>query len=197
MDGAYRFSLDISQVVDLGVKVGKEYNEAEIVELEGESQFGKLYARALEYCLIRPRSSREVRDYLWRKTKSIRYKSRSGELKEREGVSEANAESTFNRLVERGYVNDESFARWWVENRNVRKGTSLRKLTAELRAKGIDSAIIEAELQKTSRSEENELQKIIEKKQRRYDDPVKFKQYLVRQGFSYEVVTAALAENDD
>ena len=69
VDSKYRFSLDISQVVSLGVKVGREYSDAELAEIEGESQFGKLYARALEYCLMRPHSAREVRDYLWRKTR--------------------------------------------------------------------------------------------------------------------------------
>lgn len=196
VDGKYRFSLDISQLVDLGVKIGKEYSEDELVELEGESQFGKLYARALEYCLMRPHSSREVRDYLWRKTRSTRYKSRTGELKERAGVSQQIAERVFRRLVEKGYVDDENFARWWVENRNVRKGASARKLAAELRAKGVDEKIIEAQLTQTSRSDEEELQKIIAKKQSRYSDPQKFMQYLVRQGFSYEDVKNALQRDE-
>ncbi len=197
VDGKYRFSLDISQVVDLGVKVGKEYTESELSELENESQFGKLYARALEYCLMRPHSSREVRDYLWRRTKATKYKSRTGEIKEREGVSQETVERIFNRLVEREYVNDETFARWWIENRNVRKGTSLRKLEAELRAKGVDPKIIADELQESPRQDEDELQKVIAKKQNRYDDPQKFKQYLMRQGFSYDAITSALEKSED
>ena len=60
IDGAYRFSLDISQVTDLGVRVGRELDDEELAQLEQESQFGKLYARALEYCLRRPRSVGEV-----------------------------------------------------------------------------------------------------------------------------------------
>ena len=197
VDGKYRFSLDISQVVDLGVKVGKEYTESELSELENESQFGKLYARALEYCLMRPHSSREVHDYLWRRTKATKYKSRTGEIKEREGVSQETVERIFNRLVEREYVNDETFARWWIENRNVRKGTSLRKLEAELRAKGVDPKIIADKLQESPRQDEDELQKVIAKKQNRYDDPQKFKQYLMRQGFSYDAITSALEKSED
>lgn len=71
VDGRYRFSLDIFQVGDR-VKVGKEYGEDELAELETESLFGKLYGRTLEYCLLRPHSIREVRDYLWRKTRDRR-----------------------------------------------------------------------------------------------------------------------------
>jgi regulatory protein len=60
VDGKYRFSLDMFQVIELGIKVGKSYDEAELTTLEEESQFGKLYGRALEYCLMRPHSAREV-----------------------------------------------------------------------------------------------------------------------------------------
>ncbi|HRJ06094.1 MAG TPA: RecX family transcriptional regulator [Candidatus Saccharibacteria bacterium] len=197
VDGKYRFSLDIFQVGDLGVKVGKEYTEEELAELESESEFGKLYARALEYTLSRPHSAKEVRDYLWRKTRDTKVRNKkSGEITTREGVSETSVERTFNRLVERGYVNDEKFAKFWIENRNQTKGTSLRKLTMELRAKGVDQTIISELLQESSRSDESELQKVIAKKQRRYDDEQKFIQYLARQGFSYDDIKSALNESD-
>jgi regulatory protein len=56
VDGKYRFSLDILQVTELGVKIGNDYSEQELAELEDESIYGKLYARALEYTLMRPHS---------------------------------------------------------------------------------------------------------------------------------------------
>lgn len=195
VDGKYRFSLDVFQLGELGIKKGKDYDEAELLEIENESQFGRLYARALEYCLIRPHSVREVKDYLWRKTRSTRYKARDGSIKEREGVSQKNAERTIERLIERGYVNDESFARYWVENRNVTKGTSRRKLIAELRAKGIEASIIEASLQNSSRTDTDELAKVIAKKRSRYADEQKLIAYLARQGFGYDEIKAALAED--
>src|SRR3989344_3448166 len=84
VDGKYRFSLDVFQVGDLGLKTGKEYTEEELDALETESQFGKLYARAMEYCMMRPHSAREVRDYLYRKTRTTKVKSRStGEVSDR------------------------------------------------------------------------------------------------------------------
>ena len=69
VDGKYRFSLDVFQVGELGIKIGREYTDEELTALEDESWFGKLYARAMEYCLTRPRSVKEMRDYLWRKTR--------------------------------------------------------------------------------------------------------------------------------
>lgn len=195
IDGKFRFSLDVFQVGDLGIKVGREYTDKELVELETESQFGKLYARALEYCFMRPHSSREVRDYLYRKTLSRKYKSkRTSELKERPGVSKAVTERVFDRLVEKGYIDDEKFARYWVENRNQRKGMSQRKLRTELAAKGVASDIIEQQLALGERNDQDELRKIIDKKHSRYPDEQKFIQYLARQGFAYDDIKAALSD---
>jgi regulatory protein len=189
VDGAYRFSLDVFQLSDLGIRIGKEYTEDELQELESESQFGKLYARTLEYCLMRPHSAKEVRDYLYRKTRDTRTK--TGGIKK--GVPVEVTERVYQRLVEKGYIDDEKFARFWIENRNLTKGASRRKLIAELRSKGVASSLIERLLESSERSDENELQKIIAKKRARYPDEQKFMQYLARQGFSYDDIKQALA----
>jgi regulatory protein len=197
VDGKYRFSLDVFQVGELGIKIGKEYSEEELVELETESQFGKLYARALEYTMLRPHSEREVKDYLWRKTRSTKYRSRTGEIKDRAGVSQEIADRVFVRLVEKGYLDDEKFTRWWVENRNQIKGVSKRKLQAELRAKGIENSVIESALETSGRSDEDELAKIIAKKRDRYETDQKLMAYLARQGFGYDDIKSALEKFDD
>lgn len=193
IDGKYRFSLDIIQVAELGIKNGAEYTEEELVELENESQFGKLYTRSLEYALIRPRSQREMRDYLYRKTRDSRTK--TGDIKK--GVSKELTERVFNRLFEKGYIDDMKFASFWVENRNVRKGSSMRKLQMELHGKGVDAAIVEQVLASTERADTDELQKIIAKKASRYDDVQKLTAYLVRQGFRYDDVKEVLSRSDD
>jgi len=196
VDGKYRFSLDIFQVADLGIRVGKEYTDEELTELETESQFGKTYARTLEYCLMRPHSAKEVRDYLYRKTRTTKFRSKkTGELYDKPGVSASITQRVFDRLVEKGYIDDEKFTRYWVENRNLTKGASKRKLISELRAKGVEQSIIEKHLSESVRSDEDELAKVIAKKRNRYPDDQKFMQYLARQGFSYDDIKAALAKD--
>lgn len=194
IDGKYRFSLDISQITDLNVKIGREVGEEELARLETESQFGKLYARALEYCLMRPHSVREVRDYLYKKTLAKKYKDRQGQLREKNGYSPTLSVRVLEKLQHKGYVDDEQFARWWVENRNLTKGTSLRKLTAELRAKGVSGEIIDQVMRQSDRDDKSELAKIIAKKRSKYPDDQKMLQYLARQGFSYDQAKEALAE---
>lgn len=196
VDGVYRFSVDIFQVADLGIKIGKDYTDKELVALEEEGVFGKLYARTLEYTMLRPHSAKEIRDYLWKKTRDTKFRSKkTGEMKTRKGVSQEIADRVYERLVQKGYIDDEKFTRYWVENRNQRKGTSFRKLEAELRVKGVAPEIIHQNIQNSIRDEKSELQKIITKKASKYDDKQKLIAYLARQGFSYDDIQTAL--NDD
>lgn len=195
VDGAYRFSIDIFQVAELGIKTGKEYTDVELLALEEESVFGKLYTRALEYTMIRPHSAKEIREYLWRKTRDTKVRSKkTGEWKVRPGVAQGVADRVYDRLVQKGYIDDEKFARYWVENRNQRKGISLRKLEAELRSKGVELDIIHQSMQNSTRDEKSELMKIIAKKASRYTDERKLIEYLARQGFSFDDIQATLTD---
>lgn len=192
VNGKYRFSLDYTQLADLGVKVGNEYTEEQLADLENESQFGKLYMRALEYSLMRPHSQHELSQYLYRKTRDTLTK--TGSIKK--GVSKALTERVYDRIILKGYVNDEAFARYWIENRQLRKGISRRKIQAELASKGVDRSIVELFLSETDRTDEEEIQKIIEKKAGRYDDTQKLTAYLARQGFGYEDIKRAIENSN-
>lgn len=193
VDGKYAFSLDIFQLSELGIKNGIDVTSEQITIWEAESTFGKLYGRALEYSMLRPHSSREIRDYLWKKTLSRKTKKRTGEVVDRQGVSRELADRVYARLEEKGYIDDEKFARWWVETRHQTKGISRRKLAAELQSKGVSRGIIDHTMQKSTREEKSELQKVIEKKRKKYnDDEQRFIAYLARQGFSYDDIRSAL-----
>jgi len=192
VDGKYRFSLDAYQLIDLGVRVGREYDEAELIALEQESQFGKVYGRALEYCLMRLHSAREMRDYLYRKTRFTRDK--LGQIKP--GVAPEITTRVFDRLTEKGYIDDYKFAHSWVENRSLVKGVSQRKLVAELRVKGISVAIIDQVIGESQRNDGEEIQKIITKKRARYPDEQKFIAYLARLGFGYDEIKQALSAQE-
>ena len=198
IDNKFYCSLALQQVLDLHIKVGKKLSEDDLAELKKASEFGKLYQRALEYALTRPHSTKEMRDYLKRKTldKKVRVKDRkTGEYKTvtKEGVSESLIEPVMKRLCERGYIDDERFTQLWLENRSVAKGASMKKLKMELRTKGIAEDIIERCLQESPRDEREELRKMIARKSKRYADEQKLIQYLVRQGFNYSDVLDELS----
>ena len=187
----YSFSLDIAQVVDLGVKVGREITTDELVRFKRASEYGKLYQRTLEWVLVRPRSVREVQDYLGRKLKTI---SLDSSFVGREGCSEDASELSRDiiaRLVNKGYLDDRKFAEYYVENRFVKKGVSQKRLRLELIKKGVDKDIIDEVL--GARNDEEEIRKMIAKKRAKYDDE-KLMVYLVRQGFSYDLIRQVMEE---
>jgi regulatory protein len=175
VDGKFLFSVDVSQVVDLGVKVGLEISEDELTEFKRASEFGKLYQRALEWVLMRPHSEKECRDYLRRK------------IFERK-LDKNYIDKIVEKLKDKRYLDDCRFAEWYVENRFSKKGVSTKRLKMELLKKGVLKDIVEQVLRDSSRNDREELEKMIAKKRSRYPDDEKLTAYLVRQGFPYDLV---------
>ncbi len=220
VDGKYSFSLDVAQVVDFGVKVGRVLSEAELEEMKQASEFGKAYQRALEWVLVRPRSVGELKDYLkrremrdeaeerkreWQKEREIADLIAKGEdandrrVSKRESRRGAPQRYDFTdliveRLCERGYVDDRKFAAWYAENRFVKKGVSRKRLKMELMKKGIDKGIIDEVL--GGRDDEEEIRKMVARKRAKYTQE-KLIAYLCRQGFSYDLVRQVVLEEED
>ena len=210
VNGKYRFSLDMTQVVELGVKVGQIVTSERLEEYKKASEYGKAYQRALEWALVRPRSVKELKEYLrrrrrlaevkkqkdsWQKEKEIAEMIAQGETEmadrmrgkmvraqEREGYDFD--ELIVQRLCEKGYVEDEKFAEYYVRNRFVKKGISKKRLRMELTKKGVAQECIDAALDE--RDDMEEILKVIAKKRAKYDDE-KLIQYLCRQGFDYQL----------
>jgi regulatory protein len=210
VNGKYSFSLDIAQVVDLGIKKGLIITEAQLADYKKASEFGKAYQRALEWVLTRPRSESEVKDHIIRKLKKSSsdalfrarcYGDQSlGPLPVGRGGSSEDfvelSEKIISRLASRGYIDDEKFARYYVENRFVKKGISMKRLKVELMKKGVAREIIERVLDNSERNDEEEIKKIIAKKRARYDDE-KLIAYLCRQGFQYDLVKSLVEESGE
>ena len=175
VDGKFAFSLDVTQVVDFKIKVGKLITPEELLEYQKASEFGKLYQRAIEWVLVRPRSEKEAYDYLYKKV----YEKK---------LDKNYINNILEKLKDRKYLDDFKFAEWYVENRFVKKGASARRLKMELMKKGVEKSIIEEILSASDRNDKDEILKIIAKKRAKYDDE-KLIAYLCRQGFSFELAS--------
>ena len=211
INGKFDFSLDIAQVIDLKLKKGQTLSEKELKDCRHASEFGKLYQRTLEYILSRPHSIKETRDHLILSRKkrdvmnrqAVRNRSRSKEdrakykLRTRELplFTDDDIEKVLSRLIERGYLDDEKFTQFYVENKNIKKGISLKKIRQDLVKKGIDQNLIEQILSENPRDESAEIKKIIAKKRKKYDNE-KLIAYLVRQGFDYQQSKDLVLETD-
>jgi regulatory protein len=179
VDGKYSFSLSENELLNAGIKIGQEYDEAWLEQLKKTAVEDKAMMRAYDLLARRPRSVHEMREYLKRKDYEP-------EL----------IEKILNALSDRGYLDDEKFARAWVENRRLLKNTSKRRLMLELQQKRISSEIISLVLEEDETDEHQVLKEVIAKKstQSRYQDEQKLIAYLLRQGFNYSDIKTVLQE---
>jgi regulatory protein len=134
--------------------------------------------RSLEWLLNRPHSEREFRDYLYKKK-----------------VEPEQIESLVAEMTEKGYLDNMKFAAWFTELQ-ARRGKSDRAIRAALFKKGIGRELVDETLEDGAGDEAERLKAMIEKKSRlsRYkNDRQKLMQYLISQGFNWQLVKETLA----
>jgi regulatory protein len=172
LDG--RFAFGLPAIVAARLKPGQTLSEAEIAALKREGDAEADYNRALNYLSYRPRSRTEIERYF-----------------QKRGLANEEIEVIVARLGRAGLLDDEAFARFWVENRERFKPRGLRALRYELRQKGIGDAIIDRVL--VAVDEEDSAYRSAEKKARQLghlDREVFYRKligYLSRRGFNYGV----------
>ena len=127
LDGEFAFGL--ARITAGWLKVGQELSAEKIAALQAEDENEMAYQKALHFISYRPRSSAEVHQNLTKR-----------------GIPEALVEQTVNRLQRAGLVNDQEFARAWVENRNTFQPRSKSALRMELRRKGLSDEIVQSVL---------------------------------------------------
>lgn len=116
----------------------------------------------------------------------------------RAGYSENCAGHALDYVASYGYVNDENYARRYLETYSNRK--SMRKMQMELRQKGISDEIIEAAAEAAEMEcEQDTLRYYAEKKARSLDlsqdkDRQKLLRFLVGRGFSFSDAKTVMEE---
>jgi regulatory protein len=183
VDGVYSFSLNLDQLLTEKLKKNDELDENRVKQLKKLSEEGKLKQKTMEWLMGRPHSTREFREYLYKKQ-----------------ASKELIDAWVDEFTEKNYLNDEQFARWFAENRR-RKNKSNRAITAELYAKGIPSVTIKSivtsldnDSDKDEKSEERALNDLVNKLRNRprYQDERKLITYLLGKGFSYDAIKQTL-----
>jgi regulatory protein len=177
VDGTYAFSLSESALLESKLTSGTEISEGKLRELKKLSDDDKVYNRVLNYIALRPRSRWEIEFYLQRKK-----------------ASPALVELILNLLSINGLIDDEKFAKAFVNDRRLLRPASRRKLVNELRKKHISNEIIKKAIGSENEDEQAALRAVIEKarRQTKYQDDQKLMQYLARQGFGYGDIKDAL-----
>lgn len=145
--------------------------------MDNELQKAKNYAFLL--LKYRLRSSKEIRERLKQKKFSAQI-----------------IESAVKDLRKSKFLDDEAFARSWIDYR-LRNKTGIKKLRIELAVKGIPEGIVEKQLNaiKDDYNEEKIIEEIIKLKIRKLNSPVdltakrRLYSFLLRRGFSPDAVS--------
>lgn len=186
VDGVFGFGADEDTVVKFRLVPGKEISKEELEKILLETEIGKLMGKMYNLFSFRQRSEKEVRDYL----RNLNFKKK---LKDQEQISEVITESLIQNLKNKGLLNDEAFARVWLESRRRSKKKGMNLIKMELYQKGVGREIIEEVIssQESAVSEEDLAKEALEKKARVWKnlEKAEFKkkatEFLVRRGFDY------------
>jgi regulatory protein len=126
VDGEVWITVHRDVVFECGVRRGDPATPELLERLQTAEAEHRTYEAALSLISYRPRSEGELRQRLLRK-----------------GLPEAAIGVALDRLRRSGLVNDEQFARAWVEGRGAGAGGRGKSLlSAELRAKGVAPDLI-------------------------------------------------------
>jgi regulatory protein len=118
----------------------------------------------------------------------------------RRGASAADAEEVVADLVARGHLDDAAFARQWVTTRSAR-GYGATRLRAELRARGVTAALIDAALVELDSADALERARVLAARRLpalRGRDPLnaaaRLRDHLLRRGYTAGVVARVVRE---
>ncbi len=142
--------------------------------------------RAANLLAAKPRSIRELRE----------------RLLEKEWTNGAIVDEVLEKLKEYDYVNDEQFARMFAASKLRQKPVGKRRLKQTLSQKKLDKETIEQAIEKAyENTPEDEVIEIAIKKRLRIkgkpetrEDSKKFYDHLMRQGFSYDLISSKMRE---
>lgn len=129
LDGTFAFGASLLLVSLHHLTVGRELSDQEVERIRLDDTVERALGAALNYLSFRPRSRREIRDYLRRKK-----------------TDDPVADAVLERLERLGLVDDREFARFWVENRLSFRPRGSRALRTEMRRKGLESEVIDEAL---------------------------------------------------
>lgn len=148
--------------------------------------FEKFFTLSLRFLSYRPRSEKEVREYLLKKK-----------------VAQEIIEEVISKLHEHKFLDDKEFAKMWLESRVRHKHKPIRIIKYELGQKGISREIIDQLLQNSQESKQKDItaiQILITKHLPKYKDLPKHQIYqklatfLTQKGFSYDLAKRSIDE---
>ena len=179
VDGRFLMGVNAVVVLQMGLGLEQELSPEQLEQLQSEEVEQRAVDRALNFLSYRPRSREEVRRYLRRK----------------ETPPEI-IETALARLDRLDFVNDRTFAGFWIDSREHFSPCGARALKNELRMNGVERDVVD-ELVNDEQDEERALRAGRKKAMTLVNttniDYATFRNrlgsFLQRRGFGYQIVT--------
>ena len=180
LDGEFAFGMATDRVLREGLAPNDDLTAERVAGLVALDESDRATEAGMVLLSYRPRSAKEVRDRL-----------------ARNGYSADATDIALEKLTGWGYLNDEEFARRWIENRVEHRPRGSRLLAQELRHKGIDTNVIGETIDGAGIDEYQAALEAGERKAQSYAqlDPLvarrRLSRFLARRGFTGETVRRA------
>ena len=194
LDGEYIATVNADYWFTCGIKSGSEVTPEQLEELLTESARRKMMNKALDLLSLRDYSRRELSDKLVTK---------AWEKKEQKdmdlGSLKQQASDICDRLEELGLLNEERFARSYVDELIRRKHLSKSGLKTALIQKGVQRDIIETVLEEVDVDPVEQIRELLATKFKNRDltdekQKSRTVNALLRLGYHYNEIHAAMGE---
>ena len=192
MEGQFSFALDESLLAKNMLVAGKSLTANDIERLIKENEAGKLFDASLRFLSYRPRSEKEVKDFLAKKIARVE------NIKFTEASQSPAILQIITRLKKQSFLDDEEFAEWWVKARTSSQPKGPYLIKRELAWKGVDKEIIEKAIYKI-KNQKGLGYKVIEKKLGTWKKLTnlelkkKVYEHLARRGFDSKTINEVIA----
>ncbi len=149
-----------------------------------------LLNKAYFFLKFRPRTEKEIRDYLYKKISRTHW-------------SRNDAEKVIRELIEEKLVDDKKFVDLFIRDRTALKPKGKKLLTKELKQKGISDELIEQYFLENNIDEESLAFKILEKRWQRFkflDSRKRFEKsarFLMSRGFNYDLIKKIISRFEE
>ncbi|MER3524233.1 MAG: hypothetical protein C4326_09250 [Ignavibacteria bacterium] len=194
LNGAFALGVSTDTLIAFGLRTGDEIDEQQLKALQAAENLRTAKHTALRFLARRPRTEKEIRD----------------KLREQE-FSDAEIVATLQALRDARLVDDEAFARAFIQNHLRLHGKGPLALKQQLLLLGVRKETVEAALKEGFDEQTQQAvaleaaRKYMRRSARLRGDPRglrhKLAAFLTRRGFSWDVVfhvlTTALGTTDD
>ncbi len=186
--GMYRVSVDkkpmgylsSNDVLDLGIVLNQEIDDAVYKKLLIQVKFSTFYSQALNYADKRLRSKAEVERYLRLK-----------------GCDPLVSQEIVKQLTSLGVIDEAKLAQAYVHDAVSFRPTSKRGLELKLKQKKIDSSLIDEAIGSSEFDEGSALDRLIAQKRQLstyVNNQPRLFRYLMSKGFSYEEIAMRIGK---